>query len=106
MLAAIRCIHLASGKGGGPECRSCRMNALSAMSEGIEPFAYRTGLAIDRPVDSERATTEMRFSSLMRAAQDGDRAAYSALLHGILPLLQRLVRGRLGFLQAADREDL
>ena len=82
------------------------MNALSAMSEGIEPFAFRVGLAVNRPVDSERAATEKRLSSLMRAAQDGDRAAYSALLHGILPLLQRLVRGRLRFLQAADREDL
>ena len=80
------------------------MNALSAISEGNQPFAFRVGLALNRRVDSERATTEERFSSLMRAAQDGDRAAYSALLHGILPLLQRLVRGRLRFLQFADRE--
>jgi len=58
------------------------------------------------PGDSERAAMEKRCSALMRAAQHGDSAAYSALLHAILPLLQRLVRNQLRFLQAADREDL
>ena len=42
----------------------------------------------------------------MEAAQDGDRAAYADLLHELVPLLQRLVRGRLHFLQPTDREDL
>ena len=42
----------------------------------------------------------------MGAAQDGDRAAYAALLHALLPLLDRVVQRRLRFLQAADRDDL
>jgi DNA-directed RNA polymerase specialized sigma24 family protein len=42
----------------------------------------------------------------MGAAQDGDRAAYRALLHALLPLLDRVVQSRLRFLQAADRDDL
>jgi RNA polymerase sigma-70 factor (ECF subfamily) len=42
----------------------------------------------------------------MQAAQDGDRMAYAGLLHELVPLLQRLMRRRLGFLQPSDREDL
>jgi RNA polymerase sigma factor (sigma-70 family) len=82
------------------------MNASSAMAPGIDPSAYRAGLAHDGQVGGERAARERRYSDLMRAAQHGDRAAYSALLHGILPLLRQLVRSRLRFLQAADHEDL
>jgi RNA polymerase sigma-70 factor (ECF subfamily) len=77
------------------------MNTSPAMTELMPPLASR-----GRPVDCECAATEKRYSALMRATQDGNCAAYSALLHAILPLLQRLVRSRLRFLQAADREDL
>ena len=42
----------------------------------------------------------------MRAAQCGDRAAYVQLVRKITPLLQRVLRIRHGFLQAADRDDL
>jgi RNA polymerase sigma-70 factor (ECF subfamily) len=42
----------------------------------------------------------------MQAAQDGDRIAYAGLLRELVPLLQRLMRRRLGFLQPSDREDL
>ena len=42
----------------------------------------------------------------MRAAQHGDRAAYSRLVREIIPLLKRVLRTRHGFLQAADRDDL
>jgi RNA polymerase sigma-70 factor (ECF subfamily) len=42
----------------------------------------------------------------MRAAQCGDRAAYVQLVRKIMPLLQRVLRTRHGFLQAADRDDL
>jgi RNA polymerase sigma-70 factor (ECF subfamily) len=42
----------------------------------------------------------------MRAAQHGDLAAYTRLVREIIPLLQRLLRARLGVLQAADRDDL
>ena len=67
------------------------MNTSPAMTELMPPLASR-----GRPVDCECAATEKRYSALMRATQDGNCAAYSALLHAILPLLQRLVRSRLG----------
>ena len=82
------------------------MNASSAMVQSIGSSPYRAGLAHNGQVDRARAAREERYGDLMRAAQRGDRAAYSALLHGILPLLRQLVRSRLRFLQAADHEDL
>jgi RNA polymerase sigma-70 factor (ECF subfamily) len=54
----------------------------------------------------QRAANDLRLAALMQAAQDGDRVAYARLLHELVPLLQRLVRRRLGFLQPSDREDL
>jgi RNA polymerase sigma factor (sigma-70 family) len=90
----------------GPKFRSRHMHASTAMTQAIDPFACLVGHPFGRPVERERAAVADRYSDLMRAAQHGDRAAYSALLHGILPLLQRLVRRRLRFLQAADQEDL
>ena len=50
-----------------------------------------------------RETEERELSTLMRAAQCGDRAAYVQLVRKIMPLLQRVLRTRHGFLQAADR---
>jgi RNA polymerase sigma factor (sigma-70 family) len=55
---------------------------------------------------AQRGSDDRRRAALMEAAQDGDRAAYADLLHELVPLLQRLVRGRLHFLQPTDREDL
>src|SRR5260370_40840964 len=59
----------------------------------------------DEPAE-QRAANDLRLAALMQAAQDGDRVAYAGLLHELVPLLQRLVRRRLGFLQPTDREDL
>jgi RNA polymerase sigma-70 factor (ECF subfamily) len=42
----------------------------------------------------------------MVAAQGGDKVAYSSLLTEIVPLVQRVMRGKLRFLQPADREDV
>ena len=53
-----------------------------------------------------RKTEEQELSTLMRSAQSGDRAAYARLVRRIMPLLQRVLRTRHGFLQAADRDDL
>jgi RNA polymerase sigma-70 factor (ECF subfamily) len=53
-----------------------------------------------------RETEERELSTLMRAAQCGDHAAYAQLVRKIMPLLQRALRIRHGFLQAADRDDL
>ena len=53
-----------------------------------------------------RKIEEQELSTLMRSAQSGDRAAYTRLVRKIIPLLQRVLRTRHGFLQAADRDDL
>jgi RNA polymerase sigma-70 factor (ECF subfamily) len=55
---------------------------------------------------AQRAADDRRRAALMQAAQDGDRVAYADLLRELVPVLQRLVRGRLSFLQPTDREDL
>jgi RNA polymerase sigma-70 factor (ECF subfamily) len=55
---------------------------------------------------AQRDADDLRLAALMHAAQDGDRAAYAGLLRELVPLLQRLLRRRLGFLQTTDREDL
>ena len=53
-----------------------------------------------------REVEERELSTLMRAAQCGDRAAYAQLVRKIMPLLRRALRARHKFLQAADRDDL
>jgi RNA polymerase sigma factor (sigma-70 family) len=60
------------------------------------------GTSISKVIASMDEAPEAR----MGAAQDCDRAAYAALLHALLPLLDRVVQSRLRFLQAADRDDL
>jgi RNA polymerase sigma-70 factor (ECF subfamily) len=55
---------------------------------------------------AQDAVNDLRLAALMQAAQDGDRVAYAGLLRDLVPLLQRLMRRRLGFLQPTDREDL
>lgn len=42
----------------------------------------------------DKAAREARWQGLMRAAQDGDDAAYSRLLSELLPALRRMVRYR------------
>ncbi len=54
----------------------------------------------------EKTDIEARLSGLMRAAQNGDAAAYAALLKEVAPLLRNVVRGRNRVLQAGDVEDL
>jgi len=46
------------------------------------------------------------LGKLMRAAQDGDSAAYLRLLQALAPLLRQTVRQRRKFLQPCDVEDL
>lgn len=50
-----------------------------------------------------RDARDARWSSLMAAAQDGDRAAYNTLLRDILPQIRAVCRARLR--QAADVDD-
>ena len=53
----------------------------------------------------DRSETD-RFGSLMRAAQDGDNAAYLQFLTEITPVLRRVIGARRGSLQASDVEDV
>lgn len=54
--------------------------------------------------DNARAASEMRWQPLMRAAQDGDNAAYAQLLSEILPVLRRAVAHK--WPSAPDVEDV
>jgi RNA polymerase sigma-70 factor (ECF subfamily) len=59
-----------------------------------------------RPSLAGRHSEDCELSALMRAAQQGDQAAYTRLVRKVTPLLQRLLRNRCRFLQSADRDDL
>jgi len=50
--------------------------------------------------------TDEQLRFLMRCAQDGDAAAYSALLTAITPRIRRAIRSRRSFLGAEAVEDL
>lgn len=54
--------------------------------------------------DSAKRERERRWQQLMRAAQDGDNAAYAALLSEILPVLRRSVAYK--WPRAPDLEDV
>lgn len=54
--------------------------------------------------DGAKQERERRWQQMMRAAQDGDNAAYAALLSEILPVLRRLVAYR--WPSAPDVEDI
>ena len=82
---------------------------MSALPSPLEFTAAR----LLRPAPTRRKSSaaehnaeDRELSVLMRAAQHGDRAAYSRLVREIIPLLKRVLRTRHGFLQAADRDDL
>jgi RNA polymerase sigma-70 factor (ECF subfamily) len=49
---------------------------------------------------------EQRLAGLMRAAQSGDRAAYSELLSALAPLTKRVMRKHLRNAQSQDLEDI
>ena len=74
------------------------MGAMDAQHHRSRPFPAAP--------PAQRAANDLRLAALMQAAQDGDRIAYAGLLRELVPLLQRLMRRRLGFLQPSDREDL
>ena len=83
--------------------------ALSALPSPLD-FDGALLLCAARPLRPQasagREIEERELSTLMRAAQRGDRAAYAQLVRKIIPLLQRVLRIRHRFLQAADRDDL
>ena len=52
------------------------------------------------------AEQQQRLAALMRAAQRGDKPAYTALLYALVPLVRAAVRRQFGFLQPQDIDDL
>ena len=53
-----------------------------------------------------QAADDRKFARLMGSAQNGDRVAYASLLQDLVPVLRRLMRRKIGFMQATDHEDL
>jgi RNA polymerase sigma factor (sigma-70 family) len=82
------------------------MGALPSLLDFDGAFLLCAAPPLRPRASAERKTEERELSTLMRAAQRGDRAAYAQLVRKIMPLLQRVLRIRYGFLQAADRDDL
>src|SRR5260370_19111662 len=66
------------------------MGAMDAQHHRSRPFP-------EAP-PAQRAANDLRLAALMQAAQDGDRIAYAGLLRELVPLLQRMMRRRLGLL--------
>lgn len=58
------------------------------------------------PVTDFSGSNGDRFSHLMRAAQDGDAAAYGSLLRELLPVVRRVVVARGYFRESHDIEDV
>lgn len=54
----------------------------------------RSGMVLSMTEAADRVQVEEEWSALMRAAQDGDQAAYAKLLRAILPHVRGLVRRR------------
>ena len=81
------------------------MNALVQAIEPIDTRRIRLGPLRDASL-KQRVADDQKFVRLMRAVQKGDRVAYTNLLQDLVPVLRRLVRRKLGFMQATDREDL
>ena len=55
---------------------------------------------------TETTPTGDRFAILMKSAQEGDAAAYTALLEALAPRLRAIVRRHRAFLSREDVEDL
>ena len=55
---------------------------------------------------TEQTTTDDRFATLMKAAQEGDAEAYVQLMEALTPRLRRIVLRQRGFLGNEDVEDL
>ena len=82
------------------------MSALPSLLEFTDARLLRAAPTRRPSAAAEHKAEDRELSALMRAAQHGDRAAYTRLVREIMPLLQRVLRSRLRFLQAADRDDL
>jgi RNA polymerase sigma-70 factor (ECF subfamily) len=82
------------------------MNTLSPVSGFVGEPLFQAEPAHRAGTRRHFTAKDHQFKALMSAAQQGDKLAYSRLLREVMPLLQRLLRCRFRFLQAADRDDL
>ena len=80
------------------------MSALPALPEFTDARLLRAAPNRRPSAGAEHKAEDRELSALMRATQHGDRAAYTRLVREIMPLLQRVLRARLRFLQAADQD--
>jgi RNA polymerase sigma factor (sigma-70 family) len=72
--------------------------------EGTE--SRRRALPAAAVKSQRRFSCAERLRNLMRDAQHGRARAYESLLNEVRPIVERLVRSRLGFLSIMDREDI
>ena len=74
-----------------------------------EPFPAAS-LAVRRALTvlamTESTSQDQRLARLMRSAQDGDAADYTALLQEVAPFVRQVIRRRFAMLQPQDVEDL
>ena len=62
---------------------------------------------LSRQESSNRVVgADQKLTALIRASQNGDRAAYISLLQQVVPVLRRLMRRKLWFMRVTDHEDL
>jgi RNA polymerase sigma factor (sigma-70 family) len=82
------------------------MSTSVGTTQCIDARPFVDGPAVRKAQSRTNADKDDALRALMRDAQDGDRRAYASLLQQVLPILKRVVQGRLPFLSQADREDL
>jgi RNA polymerase sigma factor (sigma-70 family) len=58
------------------------------------------------PATAETLAKDRQLADLMRRAQDGDRIAYSALLHELQPMVRRMIQRRMTAFNGNDHEDV
>jgi RNA polymerase sigma-70 factor (ECF subfamily) len=80
--------------------------SLGMTDRTLAPAATAAAPAARKVPAARNETKDRELCALMRSAQDGDRAAYVALLQEVLPIVKRVVQSRIGFLSASDREDI
>jgi len=80
------------------------MNESICMAKIIVSSPKALSNAVRKP--QRRSNNAERLRNLMRDAQGGRHSAYESLLNEVRPMVERLVRSRLGFLSFMDREDI
>ena len=75
--------------------KESKMSALPSLLKFTDARLLRAAPTRRPSAAAEHKAEDRELSALMRAAQHGDRAAYTRLVREIMPLLQRVLRARL-----------